>query len=129
LPLNVVDSSGWLAYFVNTSTASRFAEPIEDVGNLIVPSISIYEVFKRSAIVQGSDMARRGVGQMSLGSVIDLDTKLALDAALIAIEHRLPMSDSIIYATAQRYGADLWTQDADFDGLPGVRYFPRVSGG
>ncbi len=117
---NVVDSSGWLEYLSDSDRASLFASAIEDTENLRVPVISIYEVFKKVLKERGEDDALQVAGMMQAGEVIDLDNALALEAA----RHRLPMADSIIFATAVRHEATLWTQDEHFKGLPNVRFFP-----
>ncbi len=119
--LNVVDSSGWLEYFVGSERAALFAPAIEDTENLLVPVISIYEVFKKVRRDRGDDDALQVTSAMKSGRVIDLDLSLALEAARYA----LPFADSIIYATAIRFDAMLWTQDEDFEKLTGVRYFAR----
>jgi predicted nucleic acid-binding protein len=119
--VNVVDSSAWLEYLAGTDRAELFAEVIEDSGNLIVPAISIYEVYKKVLRERGEDMAAQVFGLMNLGRVVELDATLALEAARLL----LPMADSIIYATALRHDATLWTQDAHFEGIQGVRYFRK----
>lgn len=123
--MNVVDSSAWLEYFANGSNASFFAGPIEAVGDLIVPSLTIYEVFKRVLQQRDESDALRAVAVMQQGSVVDLDARLALFAARVSLDTRLPMADSIVLATARLHQATLWTQDADFASLPGVRYRSR----
>ena len=120
--MNVVDSSGWLAYFGDTSNAAFFAPAVEDVGALAVPAITLYEVFRRVLQQRGETDALRAVAQMRQGRVVDVDAPLALEAARLSLAHRLPMADSLILATARRFDADLWTQDADFKGLDRVRY-------
>lgn len=117
----MVDSSGWLEYFTDSDRASLFASVIEDTGNLFVPVISIYEVFKKVLRERGEDDALQIASIMQVGQVIGLDGALALEAA----RHRLPLADSIIYATAMRHEATLWTQDEHFNGLPHVRFFPK----
>ena len=118
---NVVDSSAWLEYFADTRRAKHFESPLEDTENLVVPVITIYEVFKKILREKGEHIALQIVVQMQAGTVVDLDLSLALEAGL----QRLPLADSLIYATAQRYDATLWTQDEHFKGLPGVRYFSK----
>lgn len=118
---NIVDSSGWLEYFADSARASLFAPAIEDTENLVVPVISIYEVFKKVLRERGEDHALQIASAMQVGRVVDLDRGLALEAA----RHMLPMADSIIYASAMRYDATLWTQDEDFMDLPGVSFFPK----
>jgi predicted nucleic acid-binding protein len=127
MALAVVDSSGWMEFFLAGSGGRNFIPAISDAANLIVPTIAIFEVSRLLLRMRGSDVTTTAIGYMSLGRVEPLDAQLAGEAALVAFEHKLPMADSIIYATAQRFDATLWTQDADFEGLPGVRYFPKTS--
>ena len=123
--MNVVDSSGWLEYFTNSPNASAFAPAIEDLARLAVPSIVVLEVFKKTFRERGELNAFTAAALMRKGRVIPLEESLALDAAMLGLEHRLPLADSIILATARSLRATLWTQDADFRGLPGVRFFPK----
>lgn len=127
--MNVVDSSGWLEYLADGPNASFFAPAIENVRELITPSISLYEVFKRVLQQRGEDDALRAIAVMAQGQVIDLDTTLALEAAKTSVELRLPMVDSIILATARAFDATVWTQDEDFDGIEGVQYVEKVTKG
>jgi predicted nucleic acid-binding protein len=121
---NVVDSSGWLEYLTDSDRAPLFAPAIEDAENLYVPVISIYEVFKKVLRERGENDALQVASIMQGGRVIDLDSALALEAA----RHPLPLADSIIYATALRHEATLWTQDEHFKDFPNVRYFPATGG-
>ena len=120
--MNVVDSSGWLEYFTNGSNADLFSPVILNTAELIVPAISVYEVFKRILRDSSEEDALSMIAVMSRGLVTPLDMELSLDAAKISLESRLPMADSIILATARAHNAVLWTQDSDFRGLEGVRY-------
>jgi predicted nucleic acid-binding protein len=122
--MNVVDSSGWLEYFADAGNAGFFAPPIEKVTELLVPSISILEVFKRVLAQRGEGSALQAVALMTQGRVIDLDLPIALQAAYLGRQHKLPLADSVILASARVHSANLWTQDADFEGLDGVRYVP-----
>ena len=123
--MNVVGSSGWLEYFANGPNASFFAKPIEQIDRLIVPSLSLFEVFKRVLQQRNESDALQAVAIMRQGTVIDLDDVLALSAARLSVAHRLPLADSVIFATAREYDAALWTQDADFEGLEKVNYRKR----
>ena len=118
---NVVDSSGWLEYFADSDRSGFFASAIEDTDNLIVPVISIYEVFKKVFRERGEDAAIQVASMMQNGTVVDLDATLAMDAARLP----LPFADSIIYATVIQNEATLWTQDEHFKDLPGVRYLNK----
>lgn len=123
--MNIVDSSGWLEYFVEGKNAEFFAPAIEDTKNLLVPVICIYEVFKR--ILQQSDVnrAQTHIGDMKLGTIIDLDESLALSAAKISVDLKLRMADSLILATARANNATFWTQDEHFKDLDGVKYIKK----
>jgi toxin FitB len=120
--MNVVDSSAWLEYFADGPNASFFATPIEDARELLVPSLAILEVFKRILQQRAEGDALQAIAVMRQGVVINLDTPIALRAARLSVDLRLPMADSVILATARTYNATLWTQDADFKDLPGVQY-------
>jgi toxin FitB len=120
--MNLVDSSGWIAYFFEGANASVFAQPIEDTDHLVVPAICLYEVYKKVYLVADQARALRAIAQMKLGRVVPLEDEIALLAAQISLTCKLPMADSIIYATGQYEGAVVWTQDADFRGLSGVRF-------
>ncbi len=123
--MNVVDSSGWLEYFADGPNAAFFAPPIEDTTELLVPSVSLYEVFKRVLQQRDETEALKAAALMQQGSVIDLSTQISLSAARISIAESLPMADSIILATARIYNAALWTQDSDFRSIAGVKYTVR----
>lgn len=125
--MNVVDSSGWLEYFANGPNADFFAKPLTDAGALIVPALSIFEVFKRVLSQRGEAEALRAAALMQQGRVVALDESLAMVAARLSHELKLPMADSIMLATAREFEALLSTQDADFVGLPGVRYLAKVN--
>jgi len=122
--MNVVDSSGWLEYFADGPNADFFAPAIEKTTELVVPVISLYEVYKRILQQRDETSALQAVAHMHQAEVIDLDSSLALKAARLSAKHKLPMADSMILATAQRHRATLWTQDNDFEGMDGVRYKP-----
>ena len=125
--MNVVVSSGWLEFFSDSDNADFFAPAIEDIDQLVVPSISLYEVFKRIHQQSGEDQALQVVAQMQQGKVIDLTSALALRAAHLSVQAKLPLEDSIILATAHAHQAILWTQDAEFQGLEDVRYIEKIS--
>ena len=120
--MNVVDSSAWLEFFADGPNAGEFAEVIFETERLIVPSITLFEVFKRIRSQRDLDAALYAVAQMQRGTVVDLDTNLAIAAAELSAESGLPMADSVILATARSRDATLWTQDSDFEGMEGVEY-------
>lgn len=123
--MNVVDSSGWIEYFTEGVNAKFFTPPIRNVENLIVPTICIYEVFKRLLAELGEDSALQAIGIMAYGREIDLSRQIAMEAAQISTERKLAMADSIILATAQANNATLWTQDEHFKGMKGVKYIMK----
>lgn len=123
--MNVVDSSAWLSYFAGDDNAAIFSRPIEKLPDLLVPSITITEVFKNVLRQRGEEAALIVTAHMKQGKVIPLNSELAMDAGKLGALLKLPLADSIIFATARKYAAVLWTQDSDFEGLENVRYIPR----
>ncbi len=123
--MNVVDTSGWLEYFAEGENADFFAPAIEDSEQLLVPVISIYEVFKKILQNQGLALAEIRAADLVKGEVIDLSASLAMSAAKLSAELKLPMADSLILTVAREYNATLWTQDAHFKDLPGVQYIEK----
>ena len=123
--MNVVDSSGWIEFFTDSPDAARFEEPISDPDRLVVPSVTLLEVFKFVLRHRGETAGLEAVAAMQQGQVVDLDAELAILAGKMSREHSLPLADSIIYATAQTVGATVWTQDSDFEGLGNVNYFAK----
>jgi predicted nucleic acid-binding protein len=120
--VNVVDSSGWLEYLADGANAAFFAPAIEQTTELLVPTLSIFEVFKRVLQQRDESQALQAIALMHRGHVVDLTAPLALDAARLSRSIGLPMADSIMLATARAHGASFWTQDADFKDLPDVRF-------
>ena len=123
--MNIVDSSGWLEYFVDGPNAKHFSSPLKDPASLVVPVVSIYEVFKVVLRESGENEAIQAIAAMQKGTVVDLTAKLAMAASKLSLQHGLPMADSIILATAQAFDATIWTQDSDFKRISGVKYFPK----
>ena len=123
--MNVVDSCGWLEYFADGANADFFAAAIESISELVVPSISVYEVFKRVLQQRDESDALQAVAVMQQGLVVDLDFALALEAAKLSADLGLPMADSVMLATARAHNATLWTQDADFTEVEGVEYVEK----
>lgn len=123
--MNIVDSSGWLEYFADGPNAPFFSRPLAKASDLVVPSITIYEVFKAVLRQRGESDALQAVALMQQGSVVDLTAEVAILAARVSVECRLPMADSIILATSRAHGATLWTQDSDFERIEGVQYVAK----
>jgi predicted nucleic acid-binding protein len=120
--MNVVDSSGWLEYFTDGVNAGFFALPIQDAYSLVTPTICVFEVFKRVLAQYGEERALDVVGSMSEGKIVDLTRQIAIEAARLSVDLKLAMADSMILATAHAHSAVLWTQDAHFKDIAGVRY-------
>jgi predicted nucleic acid-binding protein len=120
--MNLVASCGWLEYFADGPNADFYAPALEDPGTLLVPTICLLEVYKRVLQQRGEDAAIQAAVSMQHGLVAPLDTAIALRAARISADRKLPLADSVILATAQAYRGVVWTQDVDFKGLEGVRY-------
>jgi len=123
--MNIVDSSGWLAYFADEPNANHFLIPLNDSASLVVPTVTIYEVFKVVLRESKENEALQAVVAMQKGTVVDLTTTLAIAASKLSLKYKLPMADSIILATANEFNATLWTQDSDFKNIGGVKYFPK----
>ena len=120
--MNLVDSSAWLAYFAGEKNAEFFAGAIEDTELLVVPTVCLYEVFRVILRQKGEDDAFLAVAAMQQGTVVDLTAELALEAAAAGHDEQLAFADSIIFAIAKKYGAELWTQDDHFSGKPNVHF-------
>lgn len=125
--MNVVDSSAWLSYFAGDKNAKNFVAAIENLDKLLVPSITLTEVFKNVIRQRDEESALAAIAHMKQGRVIALDAELAIDAGNFGVLNKLPLADSIIFASAQKFRATIWTQDIDFKGLPDVKYFAKQS--
>jgi len=123
--MNIVDSSGWLAYFADEPNAKHFMSPLNDPASLVVPTVTIYEVFKVILRESGENDALQAVMAMQKGTVVDLTASLAIASSKLSMQHDLPMADSIILATAQEFNAIIWTQDSDFKNMSNVKYFSK----
>lgn len=122
--MNIIDSSGWLEYFSDGPNAIHYLPPLNDTSTLIVPVITIYEVFKVVLRESAENEALQAVAAMQKGKIIDLNADIAMNASKLSLQHNLPMADSIILATARAYDCVIWTQDSDFQHIEGVNYFP-----
>jgi predicted nucleic acid-binding protein len=124
--MNIVDTSGWLEYFADAPLAENYATAIENTDELLVPSIVLYEVFKKITLAYDENKAFQAIAQLKQGQVLDVNEAIALYAGKISIEKQLPMADALIYATAILHNATILTQDAHFEGLPQVKYFVKT---
>ena len=123
--MNIVDSSGWLEYVAGTKNGDIFGKHIENSDKLVVPVITIYEVFKKILVESNEQNALKIAAHMRLGKVIDVNLTISLEAAKFGKQHKLPMADALIYATARQYDCTIWTQDEHFKGLEAVKYLPK----
>ncbi len=123
--MNLV-SSGWLEYLGDNENANYFASAIEDIHSLVVSTINIYEVYKKVTQNIDESSAIQVVALMHQGLVVEIDSEIALMAGKISIKYKLPLADSMIYATAKKYNAVLWTQDIDFQNLENVQYIIKI---
>lgn len=123
--MNIVDSSGWLEYFSDGPNAKHYQQPLKDIASLIVPVVTIYEVFKVVLRESDENEALQAAAAMQKGKVIDMTVNLAIAASKLSLQHRMPMADSIILATAQAFDATIWTQDSDFKNISGVKLFSK----
>jgi predicted nucleic acid-binding protein len=123
--MNIVDSSGWLAYFADEPNAKHFLTPLNDTASLVVPTVTIYEVFKVVLRESSENEALQAAVAMRKGTVVDLTASLAIASSKLSLEHNIPMADSIILATAKEFNATIWTQDSDFKNIGDVKYFPK----
>jgi predicted nucleic acid-binding protein len=123
--MNIVDSSGWLAYFADEPSAKHFHKTLNDPSSLVVPTLTIYEVFKVAFRESSENEALQVVAAMQKGKVADLTPSLAIAASKLSLAHKLPIADSIILATAREYDATIWTLDSDFKNMKNVKYFPK----
>ncbi len=124
--MNVVDTSGWLEYFADGPNADKFLTPLKDSSSLIVPVITIYEVFKIVLREFSENEAIQAIAAMEKGQVIELTTSIAMTASKLSIKYTLPMANSLILSTAQLYACTIWTQDSDFKDIPNVKFFPKI---
>jgi predicted nucleic acid-binding protein len=124
--MNLVDSCGWLEFLSDGPNAPFFGAPLADTKNLLVPTMCLLEVFKKTLQQRGEEAAIEVAGLMKQGKLVELDTAISLDAAIVGVELKFPLVDSVIVATARAHGATIWTQGAHFDGLPGVRFRKAV---
>ncbi len=123
--MKLVDSCGWLEYLADSKNAEFFSKAINDFENLIIPTICITEVFKKVLKEKGENEALLIVSMMKQGNVINLDENIVLMAAKYGLDYKLPLADSIVYATGIKYKAEILTHDTDFKDLTGVIFFPK----
>ena len=116
----LVDSSGWLEYITGDEKADAFGEVLQRDVQVLVPTIVLYEVLKILLLRAGKSEADVFLSEALRRRVVDLTETIALAAASLSIDHKLPMADAIIYATARAHRAELITSDAHFTDLPGA---------
>ncbi|MCX7239382.1 MAG: type II toxin-antitoxin system VapC family toxin [Burkholderiales bacterium] len=127
--MNLVDSSGWIEYLQDTARADLFATVIEDRYRLLVPTIALFEVHKVLSRSLPQTLVTQCLEVMRMGRVLDLTDARAIAASSVAAQHKLAMADAAMYSMALEFDATFWTQDADYAGLPGVRYCAKPGAG
>lgn len=123
----VIDSSGWLEFLTEGSLANEYASRMRQPAAVVTPTIVVYEVYKHSKRLRGEEGALEAVAAMQKTRIVPLNEELALLAADLSLEHKLPMADAIVLATAHLFDAELVTSDADFQNVPRVTYIPKKS--
>jgi predicted nucleic acid-binding protein len=123
--MNLIDSSGWIEYLLDSPRADLFAPAIEQRDTLLVPVIALYEVHKILSRKLPAEKVEQALDVMRLGRVVDLTDRRAIAAANVAVKHRLAMADAVMYSVALEFKATFWTQDVDYKDLPSVNYFPK----
>ena len=123
--MNLIDSSCWLEYFTDSKNAKIYTSVIEDIENVMISTINIYEVFRKVLKERDENTALEIISIMMQCQIIDVTQELSLKAAELSILHKLSMADSIILSTAKLNNATLWTQDSDFKEIQGVKYFKK----
>ena len=118
----LLDSSVWVEILTRGPRADEFRAYLDEAEEVLVPSIVLYEVFKRLRRDAREEAATLGAARLQACTVVALDDQLAMEAADASLERGLPMADAIIYATARAYSARLITGDAHFANVPGVQY-------
>jgi predicted nucleic acid-binding protein len=123
--MNIVDSSLWIEYFLENDIDSSIIDVIKNKNQLYVPSICLYEVYKKFLSVNEVEKADLSIDIMQNATVISATPRITIFAAKLSKQYKLPMADSIIYATAKIYGAEIYTQDIHFANLEQVHYFAK----
>jgi len=124
--MNLVDSSGWIEFFKAGANGPIFKPVIEDRHRLLVPTIALFEVHKVFSRALPQDLVKRCLDVMRLGKVLDFTDRRAIAASQVAVQHKLAMADAAMYSMAQEFDATFWTQDVDYQGLPGVQYHSKA---
>jgi predicted nucleic acid-binding protein len=124
--MNIVNSSCWLEYLMDTKIGAAVAPVVENPAGLIVPTITLYEVYKKLLAEKDEEYAIDVVSYMQGGTVVDITAALSLSAARISRAYKLPMADSIIYATSLHYKSVVFSCDKHFKDIPNIRYFPKI---
>jgi predicted nucleic acid-binding protein len=123
--MNIVDSSGWIEYLLDSDRADLFAQPIEQRQTLLVPVIVLFEVHKVLSRKVSNHAVKQCLDVMRLGRVLEITDARAVAAAGVASTNKLAMADAMMYSLALEFGATFWTQDVDYQGLPSVHFFAK----
>ena len=123
--MKVIDSSGWIEFFSDGLLADIYSKHLENPSRVIVPAITLYEVYKKIRSEKGEALALAASHAMSRCRFAPLTDDIAMASADTSIQYKLAMADAIIYTTAQFFKAELITSDADLRNLPQVTYLKK----
>ena len=123
--MHCVDSSGWIEFFLGSTAGRTFKPIIEQTDQLIVPSLSFFEVHRFLSRTADAAQRETGLDIMRRGKVVELTAQRAIAASDTAQKYRLAMADAVMYSIAREFNATFWTQDVDYKDLPGVSYHAK----
>lgn len=121
-----LDTSGWIEITHAGPNAEKFAKAVIGASSLFVSTISFYEIAKYTNRVADENATEEILTLLQQYLVTPVSHEIATLAATLSGRHKLAMADALIYATARHTNSTLWTQDDDFEGLPHVKYFPKI---
>ncbi|MDG6901609.1 MAG: type II toxin-antitoxin system VapC family toxin [Nitrososphaerota archaeon] len=119
-----IDSHGWIERFTSGPKSSRYNEVIDKTApnDVLTSVVALYEVYRRVKKEKGEQTALGAVAAMGQTRVAEIDQSLSLEAADYSLELGLHFADALVYATARRFSARLYTGDEDLKSLPGVTF-------
>ncbi|MCX5859876.1 MAG: type II toxin-antitoxin system VapC family toxin [Proteobacteria bacterium] len=124
----LVDSFGWIEYFLDGPLAGRYAKYLEKPAQVLTPAVVIYEVYKKIKRERGERGALEAVAQMRNTRIVSFSERIALSAADFSLQSGLPMADAMVYATAMSEGCQIVSSDPHFKNLPGVIFLAGPRG-
>ena len=116
----LIDSFGWIEFFIDGPRADQYESYFQNSLEILTPSIVLFEVYKKFKKERNEEEALLVAAQMQKTRVVHLNVEIALSAAELSLKYKLPMADSIVYATAQKEQCPVVTSDPHFENLEGV---------